>query len=208
LRATGQILNRVGRYNANLTKASLKVGETRILARALLRCESEADWKRAIVEENILHKRNPVTATTLAAVLRQRLEPLDVSMIEIISGGEGHEAALCILAGTLKQSALLRDFFDTTLGDLYRSFVQAIPPNAWAKFIECCEGRDPTISRWKPVVVRKLRQNVLRILAESGYIEDTRTLRLVRVQIPSSLASKLESLGEHDVLRLLSVGDL
>ena len=197
----------IGRYNANLTKASLKLSETRILARTLLTSPSAAEWNKAIVADNILQKRNPATAKTLAAVLAQRLTTLDNSLIEAISNGESKEATAYVLAGTLKQSALLADFFDTILADLYRAFAQTIPQSSWAQFMDACESRDPSVTRWTPVVVRKLRQNVLRILAEANYITDTRTRKLNRVQIPKSVEESLRALGEHDLLRRLKVGE-
>jgi phosphotransferase system HPr-like phosphotransfer protein len=196
-----------GRYNANLTKASLKISETRILARALVDHPSSSDWKSAILTENVLQKRNPVTAKTLAAVIIQRLECLNRSMLEVVAHGQDQDAAVCVLVATLKQSTLLADFFEVILIDLYRSFAQVIPPTSWDKFMEGCLARDPSVARWTPVVVRKLRQNVLRILAESGYIEDTRSLKLVRVQIPSSIESMLLASGEQAVLGLLKVGE-
>ena len=62
-----------GRYQANFTKASLLIPESRIVAGLLLDNIDEDQWHQAIVVDNVLQKRTKNTATTQASLIRNRL---------------------------------------------------------------------------------------------------------------------------------------
>jgi hypothetical protein len=52
----------------------------------------------------------------------------------------------------------------------------------------------------------RLRSSVLQILAQAGYVENTRTLRLQTVHMASQVLDYLTDHHEHYVLRCLQVG--
>src|SRR5262245_24711612 len=72
------------RYTAELTAGSLKVPESRIVARLLLDGVDQQGWKDAIEKENVLQARNTVTAKRLARLIRQRLETMDVDLWKLV----------------------------------------------------------------------------------------------------------------------------
>ena len=73
------------RYRADITAGALKVPESRVIADLLLRDIDERGWKEAIIKENALQARNPLTATRLAQLIRGRLELMDAELWKLVS---------------------------------------------------------------------------------------------------------------------------
>ena len=192
-------------YSANLTKASLKVPESRIIAGLLLERADEAGWRRAILDENVLQKRSASTARTFADYIRHRLSTMQSPLWELVHDGSPVVATQAVLAAAIKHSRLLADFFDQVLKEHSRQFKTTITNTDWADFIASCAGQDPNVETWTPEVVIKLRQVVFRILAEAGYVDSTKTMALQRVAIAAPLIKYLEDTQEADVRRLMRV---
>ena len=192
-------------YNANLVKASLKLEESRVIAALLLQGVDAAQWRQAILVDNVLQKRSPSTASTFAVFIRQRLDSMTPPLWELVRDGTNAVATQAVLAATVKHSHLLGDFLDLTVRDRLRLFKAALTHKDWDEFVEGCVARDPHVSDWTPAVVTKLRQNVFRILNEAGYVADTRTMALQRVAVVPEIRRYLEDSGERYVLRCIGV---
>lgn len=192
-------------YRANLTKASLKLPESRIIAGLLLDNVDEAGWRQAILTDNVLQKRSVSTAQTFARFIRQRLLTVRPDIWLLIRDGSPVVATQAVLVATIKHSCLLADFFAQVLQEHARQFKPTLSARDWADYIESCAGRDPNVLTWTPDVIVKLREVVFRILAEAGYVDSTRTLNLQRVVVASEVVRCLEEAGDGEVLRLMQV---
>ncbi len=196
-----------GIYSASLTKASLKVAESRIIAGLLLDGVDEAGWQRALTVENVLQKRSPQTARTFGDLIRNRLRKGKRELWQLIRDGSPTVATQAVLAAAIKHSRLLGDFLDLAVRDQIRQFKPAITDQVWSEFMGGCIARDPGVAEWTAPVAAKLRQNIIRILAESGYLADTRSRRLQRVPIVSEVVRYLEGEHEEYVLRAMRVAE-
>jgi hypothetical protein len=194
-------------YNARLTKSSLKVSEARLVAQALLDSDSPVDALHLVVRSNLLQKRSPSTTSTLASILVRRLASLHRGVWSLVAEGGPSEATIAVMAATVKSERLLADYMDSVMREALRTYVPVLQARDWAPFLEGCAELDPVVTRWTPIVRAKLRENINRILAESRYVADTRTLMLQRVHVPRSLSSLLEAAGEERVLRILQVAE-
>ena len=192
-------------YNANLVKASLKLEESRVIAALLIQGVDEAQWRQAILVDNVLQKRSPSTANTFAVFIRQRLGLMTPELWELVRDGSKVVATQAVLAATVKHSRLLGDFLDLVVRDRLHLFKATLTKKDWEEFIEGCVARAPHVADWTSGVVDKLRQNVFRILGEAGYVADTRTMALQRVTIMPEVLRYLEENDERYVLRCLQV---
>jgi hypothetical protein len=193
------------RYRADITAGSLKVPESRIIADLLLRGLDETGWREALYDQNVLQTRNLRTAERLALLLRGRLALMDADLWKLIRDGTGTIATHACLAAAVKHSALLGDFLDLVVREEYKRYAEALSTKLWAAYIEDCRGRDPDMPRWSDATIDRLRSSVFQILAQAGYVENTRTLRLQTVHIASQVLDYLTEHKEHYVLRCMQV---
>lgn len=193
------------RYSADLTAGGLKVPESRVIADLLLRNTSEHGWRTAIFNDNLLQARTPATAKRLRTLLRQRLEPMGSGLWKLIRDGSAEVTTHASLAATIKQSRLLGDFLDLIVRDEYRRFSPALSPQLWTRYVEDCRGRDPEMPRWSEATINRLRSSVFQALAQAGYVENTRSLKLQPVHITPQVLRYLEEHHETYVLRCIQV---
>ncbi|MGA2618052.1 MAG: DUF1819 family protein [Thermoguttaceae bacterium] len=193
------------RYHADLTAGSLKLPESRVVVDLLLRGVDEQAWKDAIVSRNLLQARNPATAIRVGRLIRKRLELMEADLWKLIRDGSAVVATHAILATAVKHSALLGDFLDLVVRDQYRVFAKVLTDQLWSEYLDDCRGRDPDMPQWNESTRRRLRSSIFQILAQAGYINNTRQRILQTVHIASQVLRYLEKHDEQYVLRCIQV---
>ena len=194
------------RYRADITAGSLKVPESRVIAGILLENPDEDRWKLELREKNVLQAHNPATAKRLSRLLRSRLERVLPPIWRMVAHGSATLATHACLAAAIKHSALLGDFLDLVVREQYRVFSPSLSKNIWYSYIEDCRSRDPEMPRWSESTVRRLSSSVFQILAQSGYIENTRTMKLQTVHIAKEVLDYLSAHDEEYTRRCIQVG--
>jgi hypothetical protein len=194
------------RYRADITAGALKVSESRRIADLLLQGTNETGWKEALYDQNILQTRHPATARRLALLLRGRLGLMDADLWKLVRDGSNILATHGCLAAAVKHSALLGDFLDLVVREQYQCYAEALSNELWEEYIVACRGHDPDMPRWSDSTIARLRSSVFQILAQAGYVENTRTLKLQTVHIASHVLDYLTDHHEHYVSRCIQVG--
>jgi hypothetical protein len=189
------------RYRADITAGSLKVAESRRIAEFLLKKGiDDTAWKRAIIDDNILQARNPETGKRLARLIRARLGPMGP---DLVRDGKGPVATHAVFAAAVKHSALLGDFLGMAIAEQYRIFAKALTNRLFDDYLEGCKVRDPDMPDWNESTRNRLRSSVFQMLAQAGYLENTRTLNLQPVHISEQVLHVLRDHGESYVLHCL-----
>lgn len=192
-------------YRANLAAGGIKLRESRVIADLLIRGVDAAGWRAAIDEENVLQARSPASARRLTSLIRGRLETMGPGLWRLIRDGAGAVATHAVLAAAVKHSDLLGDFLDLVVREQYRAYKEVLGYGLWEDFLAGCSGRDPRMPEWSESTRRRLRSSVYQILADSGYIESTRSRKLRSAYISGEVIRYLESAHEHHVLRCIRV---
>ena len=194
------------RYRADITAGALKVPESRKIADLLLRGADAAAWQKAMYQQNILQTRRPETTRRLARLIRERLLSMDAGLWTLVREGSTTVATHACLAAAVKHSALLGDFLDLVVREHYRRFAVTLSSQLWEEYLEACRGRDPAMPRWCDSTIARLRSSVFQVLAQAGYIENTRTLKLQPVHLAPPVIDYLQNHHEYYVLRCIQVG--
>lgn len=193
------------RYKADITAGSLKVHESRIVADLLLKGVDEQGWKGALLKDNVLQARTAATTVRLSRLIRKRLALMKPALWRLVRDGTGAVATQAVLAAAVKHSPLLGDFLDLVVREQYRVFTKALSNKLWEDYLDDCRGRDPDMPVWKESTRKRLRSSVFQILAQAGYIENTRSKKLQTVHVASQVLRYLEKHHEHYVLRCIQV---
>ena len=157
------------------------------------------------MNENVLQTRNPATAIRLGRLIRKRFELMDAELWKLVRDGSAVVATHAILAAAIKHSPLLGDFLDLAVRDQYRVFAKTLTDQLWNEYIDNCRGRDPDMPLWNESTRRRLRSSVFQILAQAGYINNTKQRTLQTVHIASQVLHYLEKHNEQYVFRCIQV---
>lgn len=193
------------RYKADLTAGALKVPESRIIADLLLRNLDAQGWRDAILTQNILQARSAATATRLTTLIRGRLQLMTPDLWRLVRDETGITASHAVLAAGIKHSRLLGDFLDLVVREQYRLFQPALSHTLWQDYLDDCRGRDAEMPEWHESTQRRLRSSVFQTLAQAGFVENTKTLKLQPVYIAPPVLRYLHEHDERYVLRCIQV---
>ena len=194
-------------YTATITTASLRLRESRIIADLLLQAVSDDAWNEAMLDQNLLQMGSAVSIKRISRLLRARHELLGPGAWKMVRDGDRIQATQAVFAGAVKNSRLLGDFMDITLREQRASFAKKLEYRMWNDYIAGCLGRDPDMPHWSDATVARLRSAVFSMLAEAGYLKDTRSLLLQNVFVDAQLAAYLRACGETYVLRCMEVAE-
>lgn len=192
-------------YTSTITSSSLRLRESRIIADLLLQGVDDLEWKRQVKDFNVLQMGSPHSVNRISLLLRARLEPLGPGLWEMVRDGDRILATQATFAGAVKESRLLGDFLDLAVREQRHLYAEALGPIVWSDYVAGCRGRDLDMPSWSEATVTKLRSAVFSMLAEAGYLSNTRELRLQKVFLAPPLAEYLRERGETYVLRCLKV---
>lgn len=193
------------RYRADITAGALKVPESRIIADLLLRDVDAEGWKDALVERNVLQARSPATARRLAQLIRGRLATMGPELWRMVRDGKGSVASHAVLAAAVKHSPLLGDFLDLVVREQYQKFSRVLTNKLWEDYLDGCQERDPDMPNWHESTRKRLRSSVFQALAQAGFIENTRNLKLQTNHMAERVLRYLKANDEEYILRCIQV---
>lgn len=177
--------------------------ESRRIASLLLTLPNDAAWRHAIEVDNLLQKKTPATARRQAALIRKRLMTLDAAAWTLICSRESEVATQLILAAAIKHSRLLGDFMRCVYAARQRKLDPALGATDWEDFLAECAHQEPGILTWSTSTQTKLREVIVRILAEAKYLESTRSMKLTPRSLHPDVRRYLFERDETYVLECL-----
>ena len=192
-------------YDSDLIGGSLMVRESRIIADLLLQQATAEQWQQAIQVENVLQKRTAASAQRNATAIRKRLERLEPDFWKALRDGDDELATQVAFCGALERNLLLVEFMESVLRDAYTSQAEQLDSYVWLDFLDERSQRDPDIADWKESSKKKMGQVVFRMLAEVGYLKNTRKLELQRVIIRAELRMLLEEHYKQRIKKCMEV---
>lgn len=192
-------------YTSTISRASLHLRESRIVADLLLQGVSDDAWQEAVLERNVLQMGTLSTTKRSSSLLRARLEPMGEGLWKMVRDGGQTLAKQAAFAGAIKNSRLLGDFLDITIREQRTLFAKKLAHHMWNDYIAGCRGRDPDMPHWGDATIARLRSAVFCMLAEADYLKDTRSLLLQTVFVDAQLSAYLRDRGETYVLRCMEV---
>lgn len=179
-------------YQSDLTGGSLMVRESRIIADLLLKQATPEEWVTAIKVENLLQKNSPATAKRNAQAICKRLEKLEPEFWRALRDGDDELATQVAFCAALERNLLLVEFMERVVKDAYIAHAEKLELYQWGEFLDDCAHKDAVIHDWKESSKKKMGQVAFRMLAEMGYINNTRRCKLQNVLVRAEVKAMLE----------------
>jgi hypothetical protein len=190
-------------YNAEISAGSLMPLESKRVAKLLLTQPDEDAWVNAIEVENILQKKTVATARRQARLIRKRLSTLDPDGWQLIAQRESEVANQLLLASAIKHSQLLGDFMRNVYANHQRRLETSIIAADWDDFLTECAHQDPAVAKWSESTKDKLFQVIVRILVESKYLSNTKTMAMTPRTLHPDVRKYLQARDENYVIDCL-----
>jgi Putative inner membrane protein (DUF1819) len=108
---------------------------------------------------------------------------------KLVRDGKASVATQAVFAAAVKHSPLLGDFLRIVVGELGT----ALSNKLFDDYLEGCRERDPEMPQWNETTRKRLRSSVFQMLAQAGYIENTRNLKLQTVHIADQVLRYLKA---------------
>lgn len=194
-------------YDSDLIGGSLQVRESRIVANLLLQDASAEQWHEVIQQQNLLQKRTPASAKRVAQALRKRLERLDAPFWRAIRDGDDQLATQVVFCSALERNLLLVEFIETVVRDAFVTRAGVLESYHWSEFLEERSHRDPAVSTWTESSRKKMAQVIYRMLAEVGFLEGTRNMKLQNLMIRSEVRALLDDSYRYRLKACLEVSN-
>ena len=125
---------------------------------------------------------------------------MEPDLWELVHKGKNEVSIQALLAASIKQSRLLGDFLIQVVHENWRTFKPKINVKDWKYFFETCSQADSQMLEWTESTRKKLKQIIFRILAESNYIDSTRSGQLQPVTVLPEIKQYLTNNSERYVL--------
>jgi len=157
-------------YHLGFTAASLRPELARILAECYL---NVGDWGSATartLSENLLQCRSMASAVRLERELRQRLQALTKIQIEILARATAQDRASIAWLAATKTITFVSEFSSEVLRDKMAAHDVVLRPSDYENYVEWKSGSHPELAHLQPSSKSKLRQVLLRMLAEAGLL--------------------------------------
>ena len=125
---------------------------------------------------------------------------MEPDLWELVHRGKIEVSIQALLVAAIKHSRLLGDFLTQVVHENWRTFKPKINVKDWSYFFESCSQADPQMLEWTESTRKKLKQIIFRILAESNYIDTTRSGHLQSVTVLPEIKKYLTDNSEKYVL--------
>jgi len=190
-------------YITDLTVSGLLLSESRVIAESLLDDLSEPAWRDLIENQNILRKKSPRTALRYARVIKRRLLPLGKAFIADVISAHGQVYTQLLLLSAVMHTPVIPDFMTSVIAEARRQYQSELPPLAWSTFIDDRARIITDLGSFSDTTIHKTGTNLLRILAEAGYLDSAKNGRFQPVYILPETQQWLERLGKEELASVL-----
>lgn len=193
----------VKEYLGDIIGGSLMVAESRVIAGTLLQSLPEEEWKRLIIEQNILQKKSPQTAIRYARTIRWRLEPLGEAFIQELIAADERVCSQLLMLAVLINSPVLEDFIRHSVFEARRTYQPVLAMDAWDDFYQTRARAWPELAGYSESSIKKMGNNVIKILVDGGYLNTSRKRQLQPVYLLSETRAWLPRLQREDLAEVM-----
>ncbi len=158
-------------YSAVLTREQFLFYETRTTAKLLCEGMTDTEVVDRITKENLFQYPTEKSIRKMASVCVNRLHTMqDESLIHAVADQPSEIAKQICLYAMMKQYRLVWDFMLTVIGEKYRSRDISFGKIDLNAFFLRLQEQDNGIATWSESTITKIKQVLVRILVDNGYL--------------------------------------
>ena len=196
-----EIISSPYKGSAQITREQFLFYEMRTTAKLMREKLNDDEIINRIVDENLFQYPTEKSIRRMAKVCVTRLKGMgDEDLIEAVASQSSETAKQICMYAMMKQYRLVWDFMITVIGEKYRmqnfSFSQM---DANVFFMQLQE-QDDYVAGWSETTVKKIRQILIRILAENDYLDHIKSDHINPVWLNPVLENAIRSNNDDRAL--------
>jgi len=192
-------------YSASLTSDTFLYYELKQVLKLKTQGLTDPEIRDMVVTENIFQYKSRKSAGRIVSSIFRRVNVLDDYLINLVLNGSLEVGKAVNLYAIMKTSRIFFEFMNEIVRVNLENGDDIIEKKDINLFFTAKAEQSDIVAQWSGTTVGKLRQVMLKILAQMGIIEDVKDCRIIRLLIAPELAEHLVRIG--DKTYLLAMGE-
>lgn len=188
-------------YNGALTREQFLFYEIRIAARFFMQGVTLDDAIQTITVQNLFQFPTEREVRSIARACYRRLGALENDTLVCELAEAPTEIAKQInLYAIMRDNRLVWDFMVDFIGEKYRNLDLILTRPELNVFMTELQTRDEKAATWSESTIKKIRGVLVRILVETGYLDNHRDTTLKPVYLHDELRQGIKANGDDSAL--------
>ena len=188
--------------SAQITREHFLFYEMRTTARLMREGLKDDEVIDRIVEDNLFQYPTEKSIRQMARTCVSRLSGLgDESLVEAVASQPSETAKQVCMYAMMKQYRLVWDFMITVIGEKYRMQDFSFSQMDVNVFFMQLQEQDDYVAGWSETTVKKIRQILIRVLAENEYLDNIKSDHINPVWLNPLLENAIRSNNDDRALK-------
>ena len=187
--------------SAQITREHFLFYEMRTTARLMREGLKDDEVIDRIVEDNLFQYPTEKSIRQMARTCVSRLSGLgDEGLVEAVASQPSETAKQVCMYAMMKQYRLVWDFMITVIGEKYRMQDFSFSQMDINVFFMQLQEQDDYVAGWSETTVKKIRQILIRVLAENEYLDNIKSDHINPVWLNPLLENAIRSNNDDRAL--------
>jgi len=187
--------------SGQLTREQFLFYEMRTTAKLMVEGLDDGEVTKRIVEDNLFQYPTEKSLASISKACIARLYALgDRDLITAITTQPMDTAKQICLYAMMKRYRLVWDFMLTVIGEKYRLQEFSFGKKDINIFFMQIQEQDDFVSAWSDSTIKKIRQVLIKILVENGYLDHIKSEHLNPVLLSSVLENGIRNNNDERAL--------
>ena len=187
--------------SAQITREQFLFYEMRTTAKLICEGLEDNEIIDRIVEDNLFQYPTEKSIRRMAKACIVRLKGIcDIDLVEAVASQSSETAKQICLYAMMKQYRLVWDFMITVIGEKYRMQDFSFSQMDVNIFFMQLQEQDDYVAGWSESTMKKIRQILIRVLAENEYLDDIKADHINPVWLNPVLENAIRSNNDDRAL--------
>lgn len=193
-------------YSFSFLTGALYLAESIAVAEVARKC---ADWNHVVShvsEGNLLKQRKTASLNRLLREIRYRLQELNHDELEFLCDAGSRDQRQLLFVAICRRFRFIREFVVEVVRPKALKLDVQLYPADFARFFDQKGAESSEVENLTPKSMAKVKQVIIRMLAEAGLLDSTDSQRITR-PVPSKALTRLIARTDPQTLRCLLLSD-
>lgn len=187
--------------SAQITREQFLFYEMRTTAKLICEGLEDNEIIDRIVEDNLFQYPTEKSIRRMAKACIVRLKGIcDIDLVEAVASQSSETAKQICLYAMMKQYRLVWDFMITVIGEKYRMQNFSFSQMDVNVFFMQLQEQDDYVAGWSESTMKKIRQILIRVLAENEYLDDIKADHINPIWLNPVLENAIRSNNDDRAL--------